>query len=235
MKFYDLHVYSKNLEKTLEVAQALGYSGLGVVEQHTNFEAFRALRKKLHEESRKSGMDLVACVEIRADSIKTLKKALAKYREQAEIIIVAGGDYAINRTAAEDERVDILAHPEFKRMDSGIDHVVAKSAAHNGVAIEINMSGLLSTFKRVRSHVLNHMDRNVMLAKKFGAPIVMTSGAKDEWGIRDPRELAALGRMLGLTLEESVRSVSEACESRLLTNRKRMGGKILYKGVEVEE
>lgn len=235
MKFYDLHVSTENLEKTIEVAQALGFSGIGITEKHHNFEAFKNLRKELRELSGKSGLDLVACVEIEADSIKTLKKALAKYRDVAEIIVVAGGDYAINRAAAEDGRVDVLAHPEFKRTDSGIDHIVAKSAAQNGVALELNMGELLMTYRRVRSHILNHMERNVMLCKKFGTPIVITSGARDAWGVRDPRELAALGRMLGLTLEESMRAVSEACEARITTNRKKLAGKILYKGVEVEE
>lgn len=235
MKFYDLHVHTQNLERTVDVATQLGFSGLGIVDYHTNFQRLRELRKRLREVSQASGMDLVACVEIQADSIKTLKRALTKYRETAELVIVSGGDYAINRAAAEDGRVDVLAHPEFKRTDSGIDHVVARNAAQNGVALEINIGELLATFRRVRSHVLNHMSHNVLLCKKFGASVVITSGAKDEWGLRDPRALAALGQLLGLTLEEAVRAVGELCEARVVTNRKKLEGKILYKGVEVEE
>ncbi|MBI4017960.1 MAG: hypothetical protein HY366_03375 [Candidatus Aenigmarchaeota archaeon] len=234
MKFYDLHVRTQNLEKTIETARTLEFSGLGITATHHDFDAFRELRKRLREASQKSGIDLVPCVEIQAESIKTLKRALAKYREVAELVIVAGGDYAINRAAAEDGRVDVLAHPEFKRVDSGIDHIVAKSAAQNGVALELNLGELLATYKRVRAHVLGHMERNIMLAKKFNAPIVITSGAADEWGMRDPRELAALGQMLGLTLEESMRAVSDACVARVESNRRKLAGKIIYKGVEVE-
>ncbi|QQG40260.1 MAG: hypothetical protein HYS81_02530 [Candidatus Aenigmatarchaeota archaeon] len=235
MKFYDLHVHAQDLEKTVEVAATLGFSGLAVVEYHQKFDAFRELRKRLRDASQKSGLELVGAVEIQADSIKTLKRALAKYREIAELVLVSGGDYAINRAAAEDGRVDVIAHPEFKRVDSGIDHVVTQSAAQNGVALELNMGELLTTYKRVRTHVLNHMERNVMLCKEFGTPIVVTSGAKDAWGLRDPRELAALAQILGLTLEESMRAVSDTCEARVQANKKKLAGKILYKGVEVEE
>ena len=103
----------------------------------------------------------------------------------------------------------MLSHPEYKRSDSGIDHIIARLAAEKNVAIEINFHEILETFRKVRSFVLSHMKLNIELAREFGAQIIITSGARCKWDMRDPRELAAIGQILGMSLEDSMKSVSE--------------------------
>lgn len=209
MEFYDLNIQMENLEdmdKIVETAKRLGYSGIGLVEKYANLDRFKKI-----EEKAKSVKDLkvILGIEVEVDGVKELKRAVMKAKKYSNFVVVYGGEYKINRAAAEDSHVSVLSHPEYKRSDSGVDHIIAKFAAENGVAIEINFHEVLETFMKIRSFVLGHMRLNVELARKYGTPVIITSGARSKWDMRDPRELAAIGQVLGMSLEESMSSVSE--------------------------
>lgn len=209
MEFYDLNIQMENLEdmdKIVETAKRLGYSGIGLVEKYANLDRFKKI-----EEKAKSVKDLkvILGIEVEVDGVKELKRAVMKAKKYSNFVVVYGGEYKINRAAAEDSHVSVLSHPEYKRSDSGVDHIIAKFAAENGVAIEINFHEVLETFRKIRSFVLGHMRLNVELARKYGTPVIITSGARSKWDMRDPRELAAIGQVLGMSLEESMSSVSE--------------------------
>ena len=92
---------------------------------------------------------------------------IKKLRDRADIIIVSGGNPKINRAAVENPRVDILAHPERGRKDSGLDNVMVKLATENGVAIELNFKFVLHSYKKIRYHLLAHMKNNIKLSKKY--------------------------------------------------------------------
>lgn len=234
MEFYDLHVRTDEIEETVEKASRLELTGIAVAEYSDDFDGFKETRRRLKELQEDTDLDLVVSVAISPDSIKELKDDLSRYRPLSEIVTVLGGDYSINRAACQDSRVDLLAHPEYRRKDSGLDHVAAKAAAENGVAIELNTSNLLNTYGRIRSHILNHMARNITLCEKFDVPLVITSGAMDPWSLRDPRSMAAIGQILGMRLEDAMDSVSEVPGKIIEDNRKKLEGKILYEGVELE-
>jgi len=209
MEFYDLNVHLDNLEElneTIEIAKKLGYSGIGLVEKYANLDKFKKI-----EEISKSVKDLkiIPGIEIEADGVKELKRMISKAKRFSNFLVVSGGEYKINRAASEDSRVSILSHPERKRSDSGVDHIISRFAKENNVAIEINFHEILETFRKVRSYILSHMGFNIELAQKFGTQIVITSGARGKWEMRDPRELAAIGQILGMSLEDSMKSVSE--------------------------
>lgn len=209
MEFYDLNIQPDNLEELdeiVETAKRLGYSGIGLVEKYANLDSFRKIQEKakLTKEIR-----IIPGILVEADGVKEFKRAVLKAKKYSNFIVVSGGEYKINRAASEDTRVSILSHPEYKRSDSGIDHVIAKFAAENRVAIEMNFHEIMETFRKIRSFVLGHMRLNLELAKKYGAPVIITSGARCRWDMRDPRELAAIGQVLGMSLEESMCSVSE--------------------------
>ncbi len=209
MDFYDLNIHLDNLEEfdeVVETAKRLGYSGIGLVEKYANLDRFR----KISEMARSvKNLKIVPGIEVEADGVKEMKRSLTKAGKHSKFIIVSGGEYKINRAASEDSRVSLLSHPEYRRSDSGVDHVIARFCMENNVAIEINFHEVLETFKKVRSFVLSHMRLNIELARKYRAPVVITSASRSKWDMRDPRELAALGQVLGMGLEESMKSVSD--------------------------
>lgn len=209
MEFYDLNIHLENLEEldeVIETAKRLGYSGICLIEKYANLDRFKKIRDMTKSVE---GLRIITGIEVEADGVKELKRMLSKAKNFSNLIIISGGEYKINRAASEDSRVSILSHPEYRRSDSGVDHIIARFASENNVAIEINFHEILETFRKVRSYVLNHMRLNIQLAKKFGTHVVINSGARTKWDMRDPRELAAIGQILGMSLEDSMKSVSE--------------------------
>ena len=237
MGFYDLHVHVKDsggedsIGDIVEMASRLELGGVGIVLQaEQNFDGFEDYRKKAAEK----GIDLVSVALVQAKSAKEMLRLASKARGKAEIVAVYGGDYDINRAACESSMVDILFHPERGRVDSGIDHICARAAAENKVAIEINFHELLESYRKKRIRIFARMKRNAMLCKKFGADVIATSGAVSRWDMRFGRELAAFPYLLGMELGDSIESISVVPEEKIKINREKLAGN-RWEGVAIAE
>jgi ribonuclease P/MRP protein subunit RPP1 len=150
-----------------------------------------------------------------------------------DVLLVHGGDLRLNRAAVETKEVDILTHPERKRYDSGLNHVMAKLARKNKVAIEVNFNEILNNTKKTRSRAMGYMRDNVQLAKKYKMPIVVCSGAKSHWDMRDPLSLASMAEQLGMPLKDAKESVSKTPEAIVKEIKKRKGGEWVMPGVKI--
>ncbi len=230
MAFYDYHLHTEDMEKTAALAEMLGFSGISVVFNWTNFEDFVKIREKIVS-CKKGGFDIALGMEIK-DKPHRIADVAQKIRKEADLILVHGGDLEVNRAALETAEVDILLHPELGREDSGIDHTMVRLAKKNNVAIEFSMSDLIQSSRVGRARLIHSMLENAKLVKKYAAPFVLTSGAFDEWGLRSPSELTALGKVLGFQDPEIKKALSGAM---LKENRKRLSGKWVMPGVEIVE
>ncbi|MFH1631280.1 MAG: RNase P subunit p30 family protein [Candidatus Aenigmatarchaeota archaeon] len=225
--FYDLHtntndtIGENSIEDMIAVAKRMGLSGLGVVR-------FDKVGKKVHSDE----IDIVDCVMIRTEKVDELNRLIQKFRNDAEVIMVYGGDYDINRAACENSMVDVLCHPELGRSDSGFDHICARAAHGNNVAIEINFREVLELSGRHRASVIANMKKNVMLCNKFGTKMIATSSSISKWDIRTGRELVAILNLFGMDLGIAISSVSTVPENIAKVNREKLTGK-RYEGATI--
>ncbi len=231
MKYYDLHTGSGNLKEILRLARELGWSGLGIIIPYDrdfsrNLENLRKEIKTL-----KPKLDIALGAEIPGDRPGKIRRTAKDLRKRVELILVSGGDLEANRRALESPETDILSHPSLGRNDPGLDHVMAKLAEKNRVAIEFSFNEILYAYKKRRSQILKNFLETAKLVKKYKAPFTISSGTKGPWDLRSPSELIALGRVLGLPNPEIKHSLSEGI---LQENRKRLGKKWVMPGVEVE-
>lgn len=140
---------------------------------------------------------------LEADNWGELKKKIKDNRKKADLLIFKGGNVELNRKAAEDSRVDILLHPEKGRKDSGIDHVIAEEASENNVALGFDLQELKDD-KKKQTHKLKSWRKNLRLCEKYGTPFVITSGAKEKYDLKAPRELAAILNSMGFNGKKAV-------------------------------
>ncbi len=237
MKFYDLHIHSNlssgenNIKQITDFAEKLGFTGIGVCDTWENLEKIKKLKDEISKTESK--INIFPGVLIQAKDPIEMKQIVDKVREHVLVVIVHGGDYKINRAACENPKVDILAHPEFERIDNGLDDICVKSAAANNVAIQINFKNILSTYRKPRSRALDHVSQNIRLCTHFKTPIIICSGAHSIWDMRDPRELIALGNVLGMDLGRAFSSLTDIPHNIFEDNKKKLEGKIITKGVEV--
>ena len=232
MPFYDMHVHTNlsigedPVEEMANFAKRLGLSGIAIVRYYTH--------QKLSELPKIDSIELINAAMIKPNSAEELASLAGKIRNEVEMLIVHGGDYDVNRAACENSMVDILAHPELGRKDSGLDHICAKAARENNVAVEVNFREVLESYKKRRVFVLSAIKRNIKLCRNYDVKIITTSGAVNRWGLRSGRELAAISNLLGMDLGIAIDSVSTVPEEILRVNREKLAG-TRWEGVSVVE
>jgi ribonuclease P/MRP protein subunit RPP1 len=236
MKFYDLNIKSSlsggesTIEQIVDYAKKLGYSGIAICDDYQGQEKLDELKSEI---AKFNGIEIYAGVRIQAKTVSEMKEILTKVRDKVTIVVVKGGDYAINRAACEDPRVDILSHPEFERYDSGLDEPCLKSAALNNVAIEVNFRNILNSFRKTRSYLLQDIRQNIELCENFKAPFVVCSGAQSVWDMRTPRDMISLVNVLGTDIVSAFSSMSSRPLLIIEENTKTLEGTKISEGVEL--
>jgi ribonuclease P/MRP protein subunit RPP1 len=150
-------------------------------------------------------------IEINFRNKKELRNAIKKF-ENLDYIIVHGGLEKTNRLAVSDSRIDILAHPDQGRRDSGIDAFIARKASENDVAIEVNLSRLFSSRRIYRVYALMNIKRNLFLSRKYGFDIVVTSGARSRYELRKADVVCEILKSIGFENQEISRAMKKVQE-----------------------
>jgi ribonuclease P/MRP protein subunit RPP1 len=208
----NLSIGENTIEEMVVFAKQLGLSGIGIVRY------FPAQEQIVNRDD----FDLVNVIMLKASKPDDLSDMIKKSRKKAEILMVHGGDFDINRTACEDPMVDVLCHPEFNRKDSGLDHICVKAATDNDVAIEVNFREISESFGMHRVRILSSIRKNIELCKKFNTPLIVSSSAVNKWGLRSGRELASIANVMGIDLSTAIDTASIIPENMVLRNREKL-------------
>jgi ribonuclease P/MRP protein subunit RPP1 len=236
MKCFDLHVHSafsegeSTIEQLAERAKELGYTGICFSEYYEGKPQLEKLKAETAKVSENMGIEILLGFEAR--STKELKR-LAGMRRMFDVLLVHGGDLRVNRAAVETKEVDILTHPEHGRYDCGMNHVMAKLAKRNNVAIEINFREILISDKKTRSRILANMRDNVALAKKYKMSIISCSGAISHWEIKDPLCISSIANEFGMGLKEAKNSISKVPEGIVKLAKERKSKNWVMPGVKM--
>ncbi len=140
------------------------------------------------------------------------KEVIRQVREpvtrRADVVFVNAGDISFNRAVISIREVQVLRNIHTTRKNA-FDHVAARSAAERGVAVDISMAPLIQHRGAKRQRALQRYEDILLLHRRYGFPLTISSGAcsiLDQRSVRDIRGLCAL---FGMTEEE----VSEALAS----------------------
>lgn len=223
--FFDFHVHG---DCTLaREAYRLGYNGIALIQSSNNY------RKDLWDDINEIDPEfkIFSGVEIYARNNQDLKKKINKFRDREDVLIVNGGNLKINRAACEDPRVDIIANPYKNRRDSGINHVLARKAAENEVAIELSINPLIKTRLSLRAKLLSYFRQIIKLYRKFEFPVIISSNAHSSYDLRTPYDIITLARCFGMTAVEAENSLSKNPLNIIKRNKIRKD--IVVKGVRM--
>jgi ribonuclease P/MRP protein subunit RPP1 len=214
--FIDLNV--RKDEKITKRAFQLGYSGIVQVSKDLNHgKEFN----RFIDSTNFSDLFISKGIEIKAKNPDELKKKVRKLRKHVDIILVHGGDVKVNRAAVENPHVDIICHPYRQRRDSGINHVLAKKAAENNVAVELNIKHLLRNRNHLRYQIMSHFRQLAKLKKKFQFPLVITSGAQSAYDVRSPLDLVALASCFGMDKKMAMEALSNTPQKIIVSTKER--------------
>ncbi len=202
--FYDLNISGN--QSIIKEAERLGFAGVSLT---YNFDDYNPETSRKYDELKhESNLLIRKCLEIKCKNPEELKKKVRKSRKKADIVMVRGGDNSINRAACEERNVDILSQPYRNRRDSGLNHVLARKAAENDVAVEINLSSFLKTSLRYRHRIVSQFRHIMDLKRKYGFSVIITSGARSSYDQRNPMDIFALSNCFGMNENESLEALS---------------------------
>lgn len=228
--FFDLNIRGSDLENNIKLAiQASDYGW-----EHINFsynqndfkDAFK-LRNELSE-SLDGIIDFDYTLEIKSTNINEIRKHANNFRSRASCISVVGGDLKVNRAVLENIKIDVLSRPYLNRYDAGMNHVLAKEAVKNNVAIELCFKDVLRTYLSPRAKVISNFRDIYVLYRKFDFPLVLSSRAESIFDIRTTHDFVNVFTQTGLTAEEVADSFRTSCEIlKFNENRKNL----ILKGV----
>lgn len=230
-KFVDLHtrpVLSEDaIREMADMASKLNFSMLGV----TFSDAIeRGTISKMHGVCDEFGIDLVSRIDLCVDARRKLLSALRKARKKFEIIGVICVNDGVAHSAAKDRRVDVLNFPRSRRLTRG----VAELASRSLTVLEINACEILGSqgFERVR--LLSKLRQEVTIAERHDVPVVVSSGARDRFMLRAPRDLAFLvASLLDMKMEMALKTVSDEPMGIVKRNREKLSPSYVMPGVRI--
>ena len=195
MKFYDLNLRGQNYDNDLALvkeANKFGWDYLNLNYSHDNFEKALEYKDDLTEEllavdfnqtyrNKKTNFEhaeISMGINILNANSNEIRKIINKYRNKSNYISCLGGDLKVNRRVCENRRIDVLSRPYYKRKDSGMNHVLAKEAQRNNVAIELCFRDILNNRLKYRARVISSFKEIMMFHRKFKFPLILTTDSK---------------------------------------------------------
>ena len=228
--FFDLNIRGSSLENNIKLAKEAskyGWNHINFSYNQNEFSDGLNFRDELNE-NLEDMIDFDYTLEIKSTNINEIRKITNKYRNKASCISVVGGDLKVNRAVVETVKIDVLSRPYLKRFDAGLNHVLAKEAQNNNVAIELCFKDVLRTYLSHRSKTLSNFRDIYVLYRKFGFPLILSSRAESVFDIKTTHDFIAFFKQSGLTDDEINRSF-ETAGNILEFNKNR--DKMIFKGV----
>ena len=202
--FFDLNIKGSSLENNVKLARQAseyGWKHINFSYNQDDFQDALNLREDL-KDSLEGIIGFDYTLEIKSTNINEIRKAVNKFRNRTPCISVIGGDLKVNRAVLENVKIDVLSRPYLKRYDSGMNHILAKEAVRNGVAVELCFSDILKTYLAPRSKTLSNFRDIYTLYRKFDFPLILSSRAESIFGIKTTHDFVSVFKQTGLNADE---------------------------------
>lgn len=231
--FIDLHLCPRmdqvdKVKLLLEKSAELGYSAVGLTFQH---DAKKDDIDQMTRICRDLGLDPIVRADLAPKNARDLLDTLSKIRRKFEIIAVYCNTREVALQAAKDQRVDLLFFSQNDPRKHYFGVSESKLASEKNAALEINLAPLiyLDSYSRIR--ILSVLRREILIATKFGVPIILSSGASSPQMLRGPRDYISLAYLIGLDTCTAKRSLSDNPKNIVERNRRKLSQNYVCPGV----
>ncbi len=193
-RFVDLHLRvpfgeAEQQRKMIAKASELGYRMVGIpVPATASSEDIENVRKLCGE----VGLDFVTRIDLTPRTPRELLEDLRGLRRRFEIVSVFCASKPVARQAAKDRRVDVLSFPPTRIRDRFFDSAEAELASKSLASFEIDLAPFLSLEGFLRTRLITSLRKELATANHFNVPVVISSGATNEYLLRRPHDYAAL-------------------------------------------
>ena len=147
------------------------------------------------------GIEIHSGILIRDTGVRDLISRIKRERNHEAVVSVQAGDNGFNRSVINLKGVHILRglHSADK---NAFDHVAAKMAADNGVAIDLDLSALISGRGFTRQRAMHRYRDILVLKRRYEFPITISSHARSILEMRAVREITGLCSLIGMDIPD---------------------------------
>jgi ribonuclease P/MRP protein subunit RPP1 len=143
------------------------------------------------------GIEISNGVLIRDTMMKDLISRVRQERNSNAVVSVQAGDNGFNRSVTGVKGVHILRGIQSADK-TAFDHVTAKMAADNCIAVDIDLSPLISGRGVIRQRAMHRYRDILVLERRFEFPITLSSHARSILEMRAVREISGLCSLLDM-------------------------------------
>jgi RNase P/RNase MRP subunit p30 len=223
----------KNAERVRSMivkASELGYSLIAVsLPKNPPSEEIRQIQGVCRE----AEVDFASRVDLRPRASRELIRSLRRFRRRFEIIAVTCESKPVARQAAKDRRVDLLSFRSLDFRRRFFDRAEAELASKALASLEINIKPLLTLDGPPRIRLLSSLRKEAAIARDFHVPIVISSGASNEFLMRTPRELAALASLFDMDMPSALKGVSDNPVAVVERNKEKLSSRFVAPGIRI--
>ena len=202
--FFDLNIVGSSLKNNLNLAMEAskyGWEHINFSYNQNDFKDALDIKRELSD-NLEGIINFDYTLEIKSNNVNEIKKTARKFRNKSSCISVVGGNLKINRATVETIQIDVLSRPYLRRFDGGINHVLAKEAVKNNVAVELCFKDVLRSYLSHRSKVISNFKDIYTLYRKYDFPLILSTRAESVFDIRTTHDFIAFFKQTGLTASE---------------------------------
>lgn len=234
-RFADLHLCPpiENLDQTKRIvnrSSELGYRLVGIPLPRSIAEDNIHQLQNICDEA---NIDFVKRIDLAPKTTHELLRDLRRFRRKFEVVAAMCASKAVARQAAKDRRVDVLSFSATNLRTRFFDNAEAELASKALSCLEIDITPLLTLTRFQRVRLISRLREEVTIAKRFSVPIIISSGATNEYLLRSPYDHAALASLFNLVISLSLHALSENPLEVVERNRGKLSPDYLAPGLRI--
>jgi ribonuclease P/MRP protein subunit RPP1 len=144
-----------------------------------------------------SGVEVYSGILVRDAPVRDVIARVKRAKDSGTVVSVAARDNGFNRAAISLKGVHVLRNLQAADKNA-FDHVTAKMAADNNVAIDIDLSVLVAARGIARQRAIHRYRDLLTLERRFEFPVTLSSYARSYLELRAVREITGLGSLIGM-------------------------------------
>ncbi|MDD1685249.1 MAG: ribonuclease P [Methanoregula sp.] len=147
------------------------------------------------------GVDVLSGVLVQDAPMRDVIGRVKRAKDSGAVVCVSARDNGFNRAAIGLKGVHILRgiHAADK---AAFDHVAAKIAADNNVAVDIDLSPLLSARGAARQRAIHRYRDVLTFERRFEFPVTVSTSARSCLDLRAVREITGLCSLIGMDMDD---------------------------------
>ena len=134
-----------------------------------------------------------------------IRKVIAQVKKRGNgdtLVFVDAGDNGFNRALLVQKGVHAIRRVH-RTQKNAFDHVAARLAAENGIAVDIDLFPLIQERGSMRQKVLNRYNDLMRLYSRYHFPFTISSNACSVLDLRSPDEICLICTLFGMDEEDT--------------------------------